>query len=176
MTGQAASHKAFPMKAYLDIETDREGTISVIGILIGSQGFKQFVGKGITSHKVENCLRQARTIVTFNGDSFDLPQIKKQLNLDLKTTHHSYDLFKVKKQLNIKGGLKELEKLYGIERKTEGVNGFKAVQLWEIYRRHGRKDALELLLQYNKEDVLNLIPLEEKFNELMKEQLYEQEL
>jgi hypothetical protein len=164
------------MKAYLDIETDREGNISVIGISIGSQGFKQFVGKGITSHKVENCLRQARTIVTFNGDSFDLPQIKKHLNLDLALTHHSYDLFKVKKQLNIKGGLKELEKLYGIERKTDGVNGFKAIQLWEIYRRHGRKDALELLLQYNREDVLNLIPLEEKFNELMKEQLDDQEL
>jgi hypothetical protein len=164
------------MKAYLDIETDREGNISVIGISIGSQGFKQFVGKGITSHKVENCLRQARTIVTFNGDSFDLPQIKKHLNLDLALTHHSYDLFKVKKQLNIKGGLKELEKLYGIERKTDGVNGFKAIQLWEIYRRHGRKDALELLLQYNREDVLNLTPLEEKFNELMKEQLDDQEL
>ncbi|MGD9577374.1 MAG: ribonuclease H-like domain-containing protein, partial [Syntrophorhabdus sp.] len=81
-----------------------------------------------------------------------------------------------KKQLKIKGGLKELEKMYGIERKTEGVNGFKAVQLWEIYRRHGRKDALELLLEYNKEDVLNLIPLEEKFNKLIKEQLYDQEL
>jgi len=164
------------MKAYLDIETDREGNISVIGISIGSQGFKQFVGKGITSHKVENCLRQARTIVTFNGDSFDLPQIKKHLNLDLAVTHNSYDLFKVKKQLNIKGGLKELEKMYGIERKTEGVNGFKAIQLWEIYRRHGRKDALELLLQYNREDVMNLIPLEEKFNEIMKEQIYDQAL
>lgn len=164
------------MKAYLDIETDREGNISVIGISIGRQGFKQFVGKNITSHKVENCLRQARTIVTFNGDSFDIPQIKKHLNLDLTATHRSYDLFKVKKLLNIKGGLKELEKMYGIERKTEGVNGFKAIQLWEIYTRHGRKDALELLLQYNKEDVLNLIPLEEKFNELIKEHIYDQEL
>jgi hypothetical protein len=164
------------MKAYLDIETDREGNISVIGISIGSNGFMQFVGKNITSHKVENCLRQARTIVTFNGDNFDLPQIKKHLNLDLAVTHDSYDLFKVKKQLNIKGGLKELEKMYGIERKTEGVNGYKAIQLWEIYRRHRRKDALELLLEYNKEDVLNLIPLEEKFNQLIKEQLYDQEL
>jgi uncharacterized protein YprB with RNaseH-like and TPR domain len=164
------------MKAYLDIETDREGNISVIGISIGSQRFNQFVGKDITSHKVEDCLRQARTIVTFNGDSFDLPQIKKHLNLDLTVTHHSHDLFKVKKKLNIRGGLKELEKMYGIERRTEGVNGFKAIQLWEIYRRHGRKDALELLLEYNKEDVLNLIPLEERFNKLMKEQLYGQEL
>lgn len=164
------------MKAYLDIETDRVGNISVIGISLGSKKFKQFVGKNITSHEVENCLRQARTIVTFNGDSFDLPQIKKHLNLDLALTHRSYDLFKVKKQLNIKGGLKELEKMYGISRKTEGVNGFKAVQLWEIYRKHGRKDALELLLEYNKEDVLNLIPLEEKFSELIKEQLYDQEL
>lgn len=164
------------MKAYLDIETDREGNISVIGISLGSQQFKQFVGKDITSNNVENCLSKARIIVTFNGDSFDLPQIKKHLNLDLAITHRSYDLFKVKKQLNIKGGLKELEKMYGIERKTGGVNGFKAIQLWEIYRKHGRKDALELLLEYNKEDVLNLIPLEEKFNELIKEQFYDQKI
>jgi uncharacterized protein YprB with RNaseH-like and TPR domain len=164
------------MKAYLDIETDRQGNISVIGISIGDNSFRQFVGEDITTHKVEDYLCQAKTIVTFNGDSFDLPQIKKHLNLDLTATHHSYDLFKVKKKLKIKGGLKELEKMYGIERKTEGVNGFKAIKLWEIYRRHGRKDALALLLEYNKEDVLNLIPLEEKFNELIREQNNDNEL
>lgn len=164
------------MRAYLDIETDRDGNISVIGISVGNRQFRQFVGKTITGRQVENCLRSAATIVTFNGDSFDLPQIKKQLNLDLSLTHHSHDLFKVKKQLKIRGGLKELEKLYGIQRTTEGVNGFKAVQLWEIYKRHGRRDALELLLQYNKEDVLNLIPLEEKFNELIRENDQNQKL
>ncbi len=164
------------MKAYLDIETDRKGNISVIGIALGNQGFRQFVGRDITSEKVGDYLCRANTIVTFNGDRFDLPQIKKHLNLDLAVTHLSYDLFNVKRRLNIKGGLKELEKKYGIERKTEGVDGFRAIKLWEIYRHHGRRDALELLLEYNKEDVLNLIPLEEKFNELIKEQNYEQQL
>ncbi len=72
------------VKAYLDIETDREGNISVIGISIGNNGFRQFVGKAITSHKVENCLRSARTIVTFNGDSFDLPRLKNSLTLTSK--------------------------------------------------------------------------------------------
>lgn len=163
------------MKAYLDIETDRQGKISVIGIAIGGKGFTQFFGKAINSTNIKNCLRSVRTIVTFNGDNFDLPQIKKQLNLDLTTTHHSHDLLKVKKRLNIKGGLKELEKLYGIERQTQGVDGFKAIQLWEIYRRHGRKDALELLLKYNREDVLNLIPLEQKLNQIIEEKLYDRE-
>lgn len=158
------------MKAYLDIETDRKGNISVIGIALADRTFRQLVGQDITSDKVEYYLCRAKTIVTFNGDRFDLPQIKKHLNLDLAVTHRSYDLFNVKRRLKIKGGLKELEKKYGIERKTEGVNGFKAIQLWEIYRKHGRRDALELLLEYNKEDVLNLIPLEEKFNQLMMEQ------
>lgn len=158
------------MKAYLDIETDRKGNISVIGIALADKTFRQLVGQDITSDKVEGYLCRAKTIVTFNGDRFDLPQIKKHLNLDLAVTHRSYDLFNVKRRLKIKGGLKELEKKYGIERKTEGVNGFKAIQLWEIYRKHGRRDALELLLEYNKEDVLNLIPLEEKFNQLMMEQ------
>jgi uncharacterized protein len=161
------------MKAYLDIETDREGNISVIGICLGGSNFKQFVGREITTDQIQACLGKAEIIVTFNGDHFDLPQIRRHLNLDLSLTHQSYDLFKVKKQLQIKGGLKELERMYGIERKTAGVNGFMAVRLWEKYTRHGRADALRLLLDYNKEDVLNLIPLEEKLHELLRESAHD---
>ena len=53
--------------------------------------------------------------------------------------------------------------MFGIKRKTEGINGYKAILLWEKYLKRGQKGALELLLEYNKEDVLNLIPLEEIF-------------
>ncbi|MCX8111507.1 MAG: ribonuclease H-like domain-containing protein [Syntrophorhabdaceae bacterium] len=149
------------MKAYLDIETDRRGNICIIGVYTDVYGFVQLKGTGITADNLSGIINIADTIVTFNGDNFDLPQIKKCLDLDLKSTHKSIDLLKVKRRLGIKGGLKELEKMFGIKRKTEGINGYNAMTLWEIYVKKGRVDALNLLLEYNREDVLNLIPLEE---------------
>lgn len=148
------------MKAYLDIETDRHGNICVIGIYIEQRGFIQLYGDDITTDNVETIIRKAKTVVTFNGDVFDLPAIKKYLNLDIKAKANSLDLFKEKKKLGIKGGLKALEKMFGITRKTEGMNGYDAIKLWESYRKYGRDEALNLLLEYNREDVINLISLE----------------
>jgi uncharacterized protein len=156
------------MKAYLDIETDRQGNVCVIGILSEREGFVQFYGQEITAGKLENALSGAKTIVTFNGDCFDLPTLDKYYNLDLKGTCSSLDLLKVKKNLGLKGGLKELEKMYGIPRKTEGIDGYKAILLWEKYLKRGHKKALKLLLEYNKEDVINLVRLEEIFLEQLK--------
>lgn len=157
------------MKVYLDIETDRNGNICVVGMFKKPDRFVQLYGKNIATNVIETFVSEAQTIVTFNGDCFDIPHIKKHLNLDLIATCTSLDLFKVKKKLNIKGGLKELEKMYGITRKTEGIDGRKAVWLWEGYIRKGRVDDLNVLLEYNKEDVINLVALEEKFDQLKKE-------
>ena len=151
------------MKAYLDIETDRQGNVCVIGIFSHTGGFVQFYGRDVTASNLESALTGAKTIVTFNGDYFDLPTLDKCFNLDLKNNWRSLDLLKVKKNLGLRGGLKELEKQYGIKRKTEGMNGYKAILLWEKYVKKGQIGALKLLLEYNKEDVLNLIPLEEIF-------------
>lgn len=148
------------VKAYLDIETDRDGSISVIGIYLKHRGFTQFYGENVTTDNIEEVISHATTVVTFNGDAFDLPVIKKNLNLDLKLTHTSVDLFKEKKKLGIRGGLKILEKMFGIPRKTNGLDGYVAVKLWERYKETGKNEALNLLLEYNREDVLNLISLE----------------
>jgi uncharacterized protein len=155
------------MKVYLDIESDRSGNVCVIGMFLPSTGFVQFYGNEVTTQNVVDVLMKATTIVTFNGDGFDLPLLNKFCNLDISLTHHSVDLHKVKKSLGIKGGLKELEKLYGIPRKTEGIDGYKAIILWERYLKKGRLDALRLLLEYNKEDVLNLVYLEKIFLDQM---------
>ncbi len=148
------------MKAYLDIETDRKGNICVIGIYVEQKGFVQFYGDDITTDNVKSIINKAKTVVTFNGDYFDIPLIKKCLNLDIMAIANSIDLFKVKKKLGIKGGLKALEKMFGISRKTEGMNGYDAIKLWEKYIKYGRNESLDLLLEYNREDVLNLISLE----------------
>jgi uncharacterized protein len=148
------------LKAYLDIETDRQGIISVIGIYTELKGLVQLYGDDVTAQNVLTVTDMAKTVVTFNGDNFDLPLIKKSLDLDLRATHSSLDLFKEKKVLGIKGGLKELEKKFGIARKTDGINGYDAVKLWESYTSFGSLESLRLLLEYNGEDVVNLISLE----------------
>jgi uncharacterized protein YprB with RNaseH-like and TPR domain len=158
------------LKAYLDIETDRQGIISVIGIYTELKGLVQLYGDDVTAQNVLTVTDMAKTVVTFNGDNFDLPLIKKSLDLDLRATHSSLDLFKEKKVLGIKGGLKELEKKFGIARKTDGMNGYDAVKLWESYTRFGSLESLSLLLEYNGEDVVNLISLESCLASLRGEQ------
>ena len=107
------------MKAYLDIETDRQGQVCVIGIFCQPGGFIQFYGDDVNLGNLQNILGQAETIVTFNGDSFDLPTLGKHLNMDLKGACCSLDLLKVKRSLGLRGGLKELEKTFGIRERPK---------------------------------------------------------
>lgn len=49
-----------------------------------------------------------------------------------------------------------MEQRLGIERTLQGVNGRQAVVLWWRYVRQGDEEALQTLLEYNREDVVNL--------------------
>ena len=70
------------------------------------------------------------------------------------------DLCPLLKTLGYKGGLKNIERQIGLNRRpeTDGLNGMDAVRLWQLYRRGGEsaEDALRLLHRYNEEDVVNL--------------------
>ena len=48
----------------------------------------------------------------------------------------------------------------GIERASKGIDGMEAMRLWERYIYNNNRDALQALLQYNREDVVNLVHLE----------------
>jgi uncharacterized protein YprB with RNaseH-like and TPR domain len=50
----------------------------------------------------------------------------------------------------------------GIRRNLTEINGCEAVKLWWRYANHNDNDALLLLLEYNKEDVLNLKALKDR--------------
>ncbi len=60
-------------------------------------------------------------------------------------------------RLGLKGGLKAIERRVGIERtpRTRYLQGWDAVYLWERYQK-GDEEALEVLVEYNMEDVVNL--------------------
>ena len=49
-----------------------------------------------------------------------------------------------------------MEQQLGIARQTTGIGGFEAVMLWWKYVNEGDRSALRLLLEYNREDVVNL--------------------
>jgi hypothetical protein len=67
------------------------------------------------------------------------------------------DLCPALRRLGYRGGLKSIEEQLGIVRRpeTQGLGGWDAVRLWHEWRR-GRREALDLLVAYNTEDIVNL--------------------
>ena len=63
---------------------------------------------------------------------------------------------------NLYGGFKAVERQLGIARALTEVNGYQAVLLWWRYVESFDLDALNALLAYNKEDVVNLRILKER--------------
>jgi len=57
---------------------------------------------------------------------------------------------------------KSVERRLGIDRKPTQVDGYKAVRLWCRYVNDYNQDALTTLLEYNKEDAVNLKTLKER--------------
>lgn len=148
------------MRAYLDIETTFSGSISVIGIYRPDSGTTQLVGGGVSDLNLYTCLAGVSTLVTFNGSSFDLPVIRKRLMADLKAEYAHRDLLYVCRRRGLRGGLKVVEQILGIARGTAGISGWDAPRLWHRYETYGDRSALETLLAYNVEDVVNLATLE----------------
>lgn len=148
------------MRAYLDIETTFANTISVIGIYRPDIGTIQLVGGGVRDVALYDALDGVETIVTFNGTCFDLPMIRKRLLVDLKREYEHCDLMYVCRRRGLRGGLKRVEEILGIGRASAGLSGWDAPRLWNRYERLGDASALQTLLDYNRDDVVNLALLE----------------
>jgi len=158
---------------YLDIETSGlyQGVdeITVIGIYDG-QSVKTFV-QGINLDEFETAIAPYDLIITFNGSQFDLPFIRRQFpNITLPPAH--IDLRFFLKKLGYTGGLKVIEKSFGLSRDSDvdGLDGYAAVLLWHAYQ-NGDRGALDRLIQYNTADIVDLEPLMEQGCEEMKERL-----
>ena len=101
-------------------------------------------------------------LYTYNGSRFDLPFIHSRLGINLAKIFIHIDLMYHCWRKNLYGGLKSVERQLAIERRLVGIDGYEAVKLWWRYVDSFDLDALNTLLEYNKEDVVNLKSLKEK--------------
>jgi len=143
--------------AYLDIETTGMGNpgdhITTIALYDGKAIFHYIWKQNLDQFKKD--IQKYEVVVTYNGKCFDLPFIHNTLGIHMDQAH--IDLRYLLKSLGYGGGLKGCEKRLGIDRQElDGVDGFFAVLLWNDYKKNKNGKALETLLAYNIEDVVNL--------------------
>jgi uncharacterized protein YprB with RNaseH-like and TPR domain len=150
-------------KAYLDIETTglsryyNELTVVGIGLEKGRKTeVIQLIEDDLHEDMLLNALEDVDEIFTYNGSRFDLPFINTRLGVDLRQCFKHTDLMYDCWRNNLKGGLKVVERRLGIDRKLKNVDGYMAVQLWWDYVNYNNQESLKILLDYNREDVVNL--------------------
>lgn len=158
--------------AYVDIETTglspQNNRITMIGIYNGTET-KTYI-RGINLEEALFELGKYKQLITFNGARFDLPFIEHEFSVTFNHIH--IDLMYPLKKIGYSGGLKKIEVSLGMTRsdETAGITGLDAVRLWNKYER-GNSEALETLIKYNTEDVVNL----EKIIQMTHPRMIEQE-
>ena len=146
---------------YLDIETSFGREVTVFGLLRSDRGLVQIVGPALTRDAIDEVLHGIDTLCTFNGESFDLPVLRRSFGLGLLERCRSLDLSNDCRHAGLRGGLKKIEDGLAIPRSLRGITGYDAMVLWERWE-NGDRAALETLLQYNRDDVVNLAMLERR--------------
>jgi uncharacterized protein YprB with RNaseH-like and TPR domain len=142
---------------YLDIETtglDRYfNDITPIALYDG-KSIKTYV-QGVNLDDFIEEIQKYKVIVSYNGESFDVPFIERFFKIRLN--HAQIDLRYVLYSLGFRGGLKGCERQLGMGRgNLSDIDGFFAVLLWDEYQRTGDQKALNTLLAYNIQDTINL--------------------
>lgn len=147
-------HKA----VFLDIETTglshQWSDITVVGIYDGQDARVFVKGKNLEDFPEE--IRKYSLLVTYNGGQFDAPFLRAKFpGLELPPAH--VDLRFFPKRLGLFGGLKNVERMLGLQREENlaDVDGYMATRLWQEYKK-GNQAALDTLIRYNLEDVVGL--------------------
>jgi uncharacterized protein len=151
-----------PRAVFLDIETagGPYGDVTVVGLFGNGRMLSLVRGDTLTEARLCQEVSQYDLIVTFFGSGFDLPYLQAMFPR-FRIDQPHLDLCFAAKQLGLRGGLKQIERMVGIERKgaLQGMDGWDAVRMWTQWRHSRDTEALELLLAYNKADCVNLQPL-----------------
>jgi uncharacterized protein YprB with RNaseH-like and TPR domain len=162
---------------FLDIETAGLSTanpVTVIGLFDGINTKTMIKGINLDEKSLAKELQKYKLIVTFNGASFDLPFLRRHFPGLLPRVPH-FDLKPACARIGLKGGLKAIEKQLGIKRGriVDGMYGGDALCLWKMYRATGDDYYLQLLVEYNEEDVVNLKTIANHVTEELSRQIKE---
>jgi len=146
---------------FLDIETTglspRYNEITMIGLYDGINTKTLIKNINLDIKVLKEELKKYKLMVTFNGSSFDIPFLNKQYP-DLLPDIPNFDLRIITRRLGLTGGLKNIEKKLGINRRNiiDDFSGGDALTLWKMYKSTGDDYYLKLLIEYNEEDIINL--------------------
>lgn len=145
---------------FLDIETSGltdKDDITVIGLYDGIDTKVMIKGINLDFEVLHKELLKYKLIITYNGSSFDIPFIKKRYPNLLPNVPH-IDLRVACSRVGLTGGLKEIEKILDIRRNKiiEKLYGGDVLLLWKMFKSSGDDYYLNLLVEYNEEDVINL--------------------
>ncbi|MFB6310073.1 MAG: ribonuclease H-like domain-containing protein [Salinirussus sp.] len=110
-------------------------------------------GDDLTGASLREVFDTAELLITYNGKQFDVPFLESAFDVDLNHPH--LDCMYVARAAGLSGGLTEVERTLGLERRLPEVDGRDAVRLWHAHEA-GHDGALERLIRYNQEDVRHL--------------------
>lgn len=161
---------------FLDIETsgmDKFDDITVVGLCDSLNTKTMIKGINLDFNNLKKELEKYKLIVTFNGSTFDIPFIRKRYP-DLLPNVPNFDLRVACQRVGLKGGLKEIEKELGIKRNEiiEKMYGGDALLLWKMFRASGDDYYLNLLIEYNEEDVFNLKKIADYVYDRLKNKIF----
>lgn len=161
--------------AFLDIETtglsQRRDDVTVVSVHRGGETTTFVRGEDLSVETLEATIGDAPLLVTYNGAQFDLPFLESAFGLSLDQAH--LDLRYPSRRLGLTGGLKTIEQDLGIDRERPDLSGRDAVRLWHRYARRGDRNALKTLVDYNREDTVNLATLAETVADRLHAQIFD---
>lgn len=159
----------------LDIETEGiNKPITILGLYQPKPGIPQVTqliqGSTLTEKEIKVSLSPAKLIITFNGLNMDIPRIRQQFPNAFPEKIHVLDLYRIAKRLNMNCSLQTLEQTFNIDRLEDySKRKYIAVKLWKQHL-NGNTKALRRLLEYNKQDTINLYPLAEQLCQIINHQ------
>jgi hypothetical protein len=126
--------------------------------------------------RFNNFIKRFKTIVTFNGESFDIPFIKHRINR-YKIKHsldclESFDIYrKIKEEssfIKLKNyKLKTMEESLGIYR-DDRISGKECIDLYYQYKKSKEKNLLDMILKHNHDDLYYLLDILKIFDVINK--------
>lgn len=155
----------------LDIETDGiHGPITVVGLYQPKDGpiEHSFLvnGRDLTIENLKRALIGCRMLITFNGIRSDIPKLRSSYPSVLPDNIAIIDLYYWSLKLGIGTSLKVLEGMFDIFRIDEYTKRRHiATKLWRRWRDKGDRWALAKLIEYNRQDTINLYPLATSLSE-----------